>query len=95
MKKMKFSSQQKETRRRIIELSYQLKISHLGSCLSAVDIIEAVYQAKKKEERFVLSGGHAAIALYVILEKYKIMDSSVIRELHIHPDRNIDLGIYV
>ncbi len=95
MKKINLSSQQKEARKRIIELSYQLKFSHLGSCLSAVDIIDAVYQSKKKEERFVLSGGHAAIALYAILEKNNIIDPSVIKELRIHPDRNINLGIDV
>ena len=90
-----FTAEQRETRRRIIELSYQSKLSHIGSCLSSVDIIDAVYQVKSKEERFVLSGGHAAIALYVILEKNNIIDSSVIKELRIHPDRNIDFGIDV
>jgi transketolase len=89
------TAEQRETRRRIIELSYRSKLSHIGSCLSSVDIIDAVYQVKSKEERFVLSGGHAAIALYVILEKNNIIDSSVIKELHIHPDRNIDFGIDV
>jgi hypothetical protein len=89
------TAEQRETRRRIIELSYQSKLSHIGSCLSCIDIIDAVYRVKSKEERFVLSGGHAAIALYVILEKNNIIDSSVIKELHIHPDRNIDFGIDV
>jgi transketolase len=92
---MRLTAEQKETRKRIIELSYQLKLSHLGSCLSTIDIIDAVYRVKRNEERFVLSNGHSAIALYVILEKNKIIDLSIIKELHIHPDRNIDFGIHV
>jgi len=92
---MHFTERQKQTRKKILELSYELKRSHLGSCLSAVDIIDAVYEVKKKEERFVLSGGHAATALYAILEKNHIIDSSTIRKLPIHPDRNMDFGIDV
>ena len=95
MSKLKLNTGQKETRRRIIELSYQSGFSHIGSGLSAVDIIDAIYRVKRKEERFVLSGGHAAIALYGVLEKKHIMDSTVIHELHIHPDRNVNIGIDV
>lgn len=87
--------EQKETRKRIIELSYCANFSHLGSCLSAVDIIDVIYRAKMKEDRFVLSSGHAGIALYVILEKNHLLDPSKIKELHIHPDRNANFGIDV
>ena len=95
MKKINFTAEQKKNRKRIIELSYQSRFSHIGSCLTAVDIIDAIYQVKDKDEHFVLSSGHAGIALYVILEKNNIIDSSVLKELHLHPDRNIDLGIEV
>jgi transketolase len=95
MKKISLSAEQKETRKRIIELSYQSNLSHLGSSLSAIDIIDAVYKTKSKSERFVLSAGHAGIALYVILEKNRLLDRSQIKELHIHPDRNTSLGIDV
>jgi transketolase len=95
MSKFRLDAGQKETRKRIIELSYQSGYAHTGSCLSAIDIIDAIYRVKRKEERFILSGGHAAIALYVVLEKNHFMDSSVIQQLHIHPDRNVNIGIDV
>lgn len=89
------STEQKETRRRILEISHKLHFSHLGSCLSAIDLINAVYQVKKKDEKFILSNGHAGIALYVILEKHGlIQNSKILEKLHVHPDRNIDLGIH-
>lgn len=93
--KKRLTSLQKQTRKKIIELSHELRFSHIGSCLSAIDIIDAIYQIKKREDRFVLSSGHAAIALYVILEKNKLIESSAIKKLRIHPDRNINLGIDV
>lgn len=95
MKKLKLTAEQKEIRKRIIEISYQSGISHLGSCLTAVDIITAVYRLKGKEDSFVLSSGHAAVAYYAVLEKNKVIDAAVIRQLHIHPDRNMALGIEV
>ena len=90
---MKLTSEQKYLRRRIIEISYKAKFSHLGSCLSAVDIIDAMYKVKKKNERFILSCGHAGIALYVVLQKYGMMRDSDISRLRIHPDMNSRLGI--
>lgn len=95
MKISKLTPEQKATRKRIVEISYQSGLSHLGSCFTAIDIIDAIYKAKSKSESFVLSSGHAGVALYVILEKHNFLKSEVIKELHIHPDRNVALGIDV
>jgi len=92
---LKLTNEQKETRRRIIDLSYQSNLAHLGSNFSAVDIIDAIYKTKMKQERFVLSAGHAGLSLYVILEKIQVLDQLEIKKLHIHPDRNANLGIDV
>lgn len=59
----------KDLKRRIIEISYSRKLSHLGSCLTAVDIIDEIFKIKKPNEKFVLSSGHAGLALYCVLEK--------------------------
>ncbi|OGE30363.1 hypothetical protein A2631_01145 [Candidatus Daviesbacteria bacterium RIFCSPHIGHO2_01_FULL_44_29] len=94
--KSKLTSDQKQLRVRILELSFKLKLSHLGSCLSAVDLINGVYAVKKRNEKFVLSNGHAGMALYAVLEKYGyIKDAKLINELMIHPDRNPKIGIHV
>ncbi len=92
----KLTTDQKKLRRRILELSYESNFSHLGSCLSAVDIIDTVYKTKKKDEKFILSNGHAGIAWYAVLEKHGYFkDPRIIKKLHIHPDRNIKHDIYV
>lgn len=90
------SSEQKRTRLRILELSYNSNFSHIGSCLSAVDSIDAVYKTKKAQEKFILSNGHAGIALYAILEKNGLIkNDKITAKLNIHPDRNFGLGIDV
>ena len=95
MKIKKLKIEQKQTRKRILEISHASKLSHLGSCLSAVDLIDAVYQVKERKEKFVLSNGHAGVALYVILEKHGLVDGQSLERLHVHPDRNPDLSIDV
>ena len=80
-------------RRRIIELTREADATHLGSALSSVDIIDAIYRIKKRGEKFILSNGHAACALYVVLENMGYLSDSKIAELGIHPERNPKLDI--
>lgn len=58
----------KDLKRRIIEISYKNKLSHIGSCLTAVDIIDEIYSIKKPDEKFVLSSGHAHLAHLVVMQ---------------------------
>lgn len=86
---------QKKLRMRILDISFRDKASHIGSCLSCVDLIDAIYQVKKKNDKFVLSNGHAGVALYTILEKNKLLKNPNLNDFHVHPDRNIKIGIDV
>ena len=63
----------KDLKRRIIEISYPRKLSHLGSCLTAMDIIKEIYDLKKPNEKFILSSGHAHIAHAVMMESLRII----------------------
>lgn len=91
----KLSKEQKALRRRILEISFKAGYSHIGSCLSCVDLIGAVYKYKQRDEVFVLSNGHAGVAMYVILEKYGFISDNEIKKLNVHPDRNPEVGINV
>ena len=59
-------------RRIIIDQSYRAGVGHIGSALSIADIIAALYGAAMRiadpdsldRDRFILSKGHAALALY-------------------------------
>ena len=76
-------------------MSYEAGVAHVGSALSNVDIIEATYRVKKEGEKFVLSNGHAAAALYAVLEKRGIIQKADINELGVHPERDTYIDIEV
>jgi len=81
--------------RRVIDISYKEKIGHLSSNLNAVNIIDEIYQLKGKDEVFILSSGHAALALYTVLEKYEGRDAVHLFHKHgVHPHRNLDDGLH-
>src|SRR5687768_14474908 len=62
-------------RRTILDQSRRANVGHIGSCLCVVDILAALYGHVLRvsspddpdRDRFVLSKGHAALALYSVL----------------------------
>jgi transketolase len=84
-----------DLKQRILEIAYKHKLSHLGSYLSAVNIIDEIYESKNPNDIFILSSGHAALALYVILEKYEGKNAEKLFLKHGgHPHRDEENGIY-
>tara|TARA_B100001063_G_C16754216_1_gene552121 strand:+ start:1299 stop:2093 length:795 start_codon:yes stop_codon:yes gene_type:complete len=93
----------KKIRKKIIYLSYKAKTAHLASSLSCVDLMVTIYEDflkfnKKKISKniFILSKGHAAMALYSILNYKKIISNTVFESyskvgsiLEEHPTHNI------
>lgn len=81
--------------KRVYDISYKNKIGHLSSTLSAVPIIDEIYQNKAEGEKFILSSGHAALALYCVLEKYKGFDAEkLFHEQGVHPHRDLSKDIH-
>ena len=62
--------------RRIIDISYSQKLSHVGSCLSALPIMKKIYDKKKDNEKFVNSAGHSHLAHAVVMEHFGIIKTS-------------------
>lgn len=81
--------------KRILEISYKHKLSHLSSNLSSVNIIDEIYSIKKENEPFILSNGHAGLALYVVLEKFYGINAEKLHEKHgVHPNRDLENKIF-
>lgn len=81
--------------KRVLDISYKKGLSHIGSCLTAVNIIDKIYSIKKDEDIFILSAGHKALALYVVLEQWLFKDAEALFDKHgVHPNRDLDDGIY-
>ena len=75
----------KKLRMDVIEMSHRAKAAHLGSALSTIDILSVLYSSFLKiydsenaeyedRDRFILSKGHAATALYATLANFGIID---------------------
>jgi|TARA_B100002003_G_C14067847_1_gene513777 transketolase len=100
-------------RKKIIEISYQAKAHHIGSELSCIDILVALYfnimninantPHDKNRDFFILSKGHAALALYVTLMKKGFFSENYLKKEFLsdggtlggHPDKNNQLGIEI
>jgi transketolase len=82
-------------KKRILDIAYKNKLSHLGSYISSVDIIDEIYNKKETDDIFILSSGHAALALYVVIEKYEGIDAEILFKKHGgHPHRDESNKLY-
>ena len=83
---MKLKKLSNNLRFSVIKMSNKTKAAHLASSLSCIDIITTIYNSILKldiknpkwqlRDRFILSKGHAAAALYVALEHKKIISKN-------------------
>lgn len=83
-------------RRRIIDESWKNQTAHVGSCLSCVEILTVLFfKIMKPGDKFILSPGHKALALYATLVEKGILKDIDLKKLGGHPIRNPKLGIEV
>ena len=88
-------------RRIVIEQSKRANVGHIGSSLSVADILGTLYAGvlrgdgpdDPERDRFVLSKGHASLALYAALHETGVIDSAELSSfcvdgsrLGTHPD---------
>ncbi len=73
-------------RRIILEQSKRANVGHIGSALSVADILAALYSGilrietpdDPERDRFILSKGHAALALYAALHLRGLLDAETL-----------------
>jgi len=88
-------------RRWILEQSYASCVGHIGSALSVVEILVALWgevlrqpgSAAPDRDRFILSKGHAALTLYCVLRWKNLLTADALRsycrdrsQLGVHPE---------
>jgi transketolase len=91
MNKEVLFNKSKEIRKNIIEMIYEAKSGHPGGALSCTDIITYLYFEKMRidvnepqkdnRDRFVLSKGHAAPALYATLAEKGFFSKEELKKL--------------
>lgn len=80
-------------RRDAIDMVHSSHASHIGSVLSIVDILAVLYTSvlninkftidSPKRDRFILSKGHAGVALYSTLAELGFFDKSVLKTYYL------------
>jgi transketolase len=92
-----------EIRRIVLEQSYRAGVGHIGSALSVADILAAAYNVMSIEDpddpmrdRFILSKGHAALALYGALSLKGFLSAADLQTycgddslLGVHPEQSL------
>lgn len=85
----------KDLKEYILKLSKEHGLTHLGSCLTQVDILEEIYREKGRHDIVLLSSGHSGLALYCVLQKYHGINAEYLLKKHgIHPNRSVEDEIY-
>lgn len=80
--------------KRCLQISYKRGLSHVGSVLTSVNIINAAFEMMADDDLFILSNGHAGLALYVVLEKQYGDDAEALFDKHgVHPNRDSERHI--
>jgi len=57
---------EQDLKNKIIKYSYEHQMTHLGSNLTAVGIIQEIYEKKKHDDKVVISAGHYHLAHSVV-----------------------------
>jgi transketolase len=91
-------------RRMVLDQAYRAKVGHIGSALSVVDLLAALYEEvlsidhpdAKDRDRFVLAKGHSALALYAALTLKGWISEAQLNSyctdgtlLGVHPDQRL------
>lgn len=75
----KLENSARDLRKKILEMHYRAKSSHLGTALSEIDLLTYLFgYYLKPSDRFVLSKGHGASGVYATLNHFSLMPKGMI-----------------
>ena len=91
----------KSLRLKVLDTVFNSETGHLGGSLSALDFIQSLYNSEIRDFSFVLSKGHASLALYSVLDtidpsfnlKNRYGKLSSIGDLHGHVSKKVSNSI--
>lgn len=78
-----------QLKKRILQISKNKGLSHIGSCLSVLPILVDIYERKHPQDIVILDGAHAHIAHLVVKEKYEFLENieEIVDKVGIHCDK--------
>lgn len=91
MNKIKSQYSFKGTRKTILDIIHRSGASHIGTCYSVIEILQAVYRSvdidkiktnAEDRDRIIVSKGHSAAALYATLFNFGLMSRADLDTYH-------------
>lgn len=84
-----------ECKLQLLDLCFENQKTHIGSSFSVLPTLHKIYSSLGDSDRVVLSNGHAAAGLYVILANfYKVEIKEFLDLMGDHPKRSEDLRVH-
>ncbi len=72
-----------KARKRLLQMHFESGVGHLGGNLSCLDSLLILYhEYLGQDDRFVLSKGHSAGSLYIVLWSLGVLDDKSIKSFH-------------
>jgi len=82
--------------KRCADISFRHKLTHVSSVLNTVHVLDDIYANRKDGDPVVLGNSHAALALWVVLEKYGLCDAEdMLGRYGTHACRDMEHGVWV
>lgn len=73
-------------KKRILQISKELGLSHISSCITVLPILEEIYQNKSKYDKVILCGAHSHLAHLVVQHASNHLVKKLIENYGIHCD---------
>ena len=65
-------------RKKLLDISQKVISVHIGGAFSSFEIMDFIFfKLKTKKDKFILSKGHAAIGLYILLCKIGVLKKKI------------------
>src|SRR3954465_6907901 len=78
-----WSGLRRRARLRLLQMHFESRVGHIGGNLSCLDLLLTLFHsALGPDDRFVLSKGHAAGALYVALWSTGLLSEDDLKRFH-------------
>lgn len=76
----------------ILDISKRNGLTHIGSSLTVLLIVEEIYKEKKPDEKFVLSAGHAHLAHLVVMNRDTAEEMILKHGIHCNREAGCDVS---
>ena len=80
-----------DKRQRVLDISKKLGLSHIGSCLSILPILEEIYTKKRPEDKVLLCGAHSHLSHLLFIDPDNA-EEKIKKDIHCNKEAGCDIN---